>query len=148
MSDALLERARELLTAQPVFDGHNDLAWELRQRVRYDFDRLDISRPQPELQTDLPRLRAGGVGAQFWSVFVPSDLQGDHAVSATLEQIDAVRRLVDRYPYALAPAMRADDVERALASGRIASLLGAEGGTRWPAPSPPCGCSTRSACGT
>lgn len=128
MSDALLERARELLAAQPVFDGHNDLAWELRQRVRYDFDRLDISWPQPELQTDLPRLRAGGVGAQFWSVFVPADLQGDHAVSATLEQIDAVRRLVDRYPYALALAMRADDVERALASGRIASLLGAEGG--------------------
>jgi membrane dipeptidase len=127
-ADALLRRARELLAARPVFDGHNDLPWELRRLAGYDLDRLDVSRPQPDLQTDLPRLRAGGVGAQFWSVYVPARLQGDHAVSATLEQIDAVRRLVARHPDALALALGADDVERALAAGRIASLLGAEGG--------------------
>jgi membrane dipeptidase len=125
MSDALLRRARALLAARPVLDGHNDLVWELRRQARYD---LDISQPRPELQTDLPRLRAGGVGAQFWSVYVPARLQGDHAVSATLEQVDAVHRLVRRHPGALALAWCADDVERALGAGRIASLLGAEGG--------------------
>jgi membrane dipeptidase len=128
MSGALLQRARGLLAERPVFDGHNDLLWELRKRVGYDLDRLDVSRSQPDLHTDLPRLRIGGVGAQFWSVYVPARLQGDHAVSATLEQIDAAQRLVRSYPDALAPALCADDVGLALESGRIASLLGAEGG--------------------
>ena len=82
MTDGSIDRARALLAAHPVIDGHNDLAWELRKRVRYDFDRLDIARPQPEVHTDIPRLRAGGVGAQFWSVYVPSKLHGDQAVRA------------------------------------------------------------------
>jgi membrane dipeptidase len=113
-----------------IFDGHNDLAWELRRRVRYDFDALDITadRSATGLHTDLPRLRAGHVGAQYWSVYVPCDLGGEAAVSATLEQIDAVRRLVARHPDHLALATSADEVERARAAGRIASLLGAEGG--------------------
>jgi membrane dipeptidase len=128
MSGALLARARGLLAAWPVLDGHNDLVWELRRRVGYDLDRLDLSRPQPDLQTDLPRLRAGGVGAQFWSVYVPSSLQGDHAVSATLEQVDAALRLVRRYPDTLALALCADEAELARRSGLVASLLGAEGG--------------------
>jgi membrane dipeptidase len=123
-----LERARALLDRSPVLDGHNDLAWALRELAGYDLDRVDVAAPQPWLQTDLPRLRAGGVGAQFWSVYVPSKLQGDHAVSATLEQIDAVRALAARYPGDLALATTADEVERAVAAGRIASLLGAEGG--------------------
>jgi membrane dipeptidase len=123
-----LERARALLARSPVVDGHNDLAWALRELVGYDLDQVDLSGGQPRLQTDIPRLRAGGVGAQFWSVYVPSKLQGDHAVSATLEQIDAVRALAARYPGDLALAGTAGEVERAVASGRIASLLGAEGG--------------------
>src|SRR6266540_3341507 len=148
MSGVLLERACRLLATWPVLDGHNDLVWELRQRVSYDLDRLDLSRPQPDLQTDLPRLRAGGVGAQFWSVYVPSSLQGDHAVSATLEQVDAARRLVRHYPDALALALCADDVELARRSGRVASLLGAEGGTRSTARWPPCACCTSWGCAT
>jgi membrane dipeptidase len=124
------ERMRAVLVETPVVDGHNDLAWELRCRVGYDFDRLDVAVDQSGagLHTDLPRLRAGGVGAQFWSVFVPGTLSGDAAVAATLEQIDAVRRMIERYPQDLALAGGAEQVERARADGRIASLLGVEGG--------------------
>ncbi|GAA2220523.1 dipeptidase [Streptomyces amakusaensis] len=124
-----LGRARELLAEHPVVDGHNDLPWALREKAGYDLDRLDISGDQTgRLHTDLPRLRAGGVGAQFWSVYVRTSMTGDDAVSATLEQIDAVSRLLDRYPGDLARALTADDMERARESGRIASLMGAEGG--------------------
>ncbi|WP_406861278.1 dipeptidase [Streptomyces sp. HUAS MG47] len=128
-SAAYLDEARELLAAHPVADGHNDLPWALREHVRYDLDRMDIARDQAgRLHTDLGRLRAGGVGAQFWSVYVRSDLAGDGAVSATLEQIDLVDRLLVRYAADLAPARTADDMETARAAGRIASLKGAEGG--------------------
>ncbi|MEW2082657.1 dipeptidase [Streptomyces sp. NPDC005283] len=121
--------ARELLAAHPVVDGHNDLPWALRQNVRYDLDLLDISGDQTgRLHTDIPRLRSGGVGAQFWSVYVRSDMAGDDAVSATLEQIDGVRQLLERYPADLAAALSADDMEKARGEGRIASLMGAEGG--------------------
>jgi membrane dipeptidase len=130
MAASIADRVRAVLADAPVVDGHNDLAWELRCRVGYDFDRLDIAveRPAPGLHTDLPRLRAGGVGAQFWSVFVPCTLAGDAAVAATLEQIDAVHRMIERYPDDLALATTADEVERARAAGRVASLLGIEGG--------------------
>ncbi|MCF3105481.1 dipeptidase [Streptomyces roseoverticillatus] len=130
MTERLLERAHELLAAHPVVDGHNDLPWALRQQVRYDLDRRDIAADQSAtgLHTDLPRLRAGGVGAQFWSVYVRTDMAGDEAVSATLEQIDVVRQLADRYPGDLRLAFTADDMEAARAEGRIASLMGAEGG--------------------
>jgi membrane dipeptidase len=125
----LLAQARDLLGDFPVVDGHNDLPWALRQQARYDLDRLDIAADQAgRLHTDIPRLRAGGVGAQFWSVYVRSDLAGDDAVSATLEQIDCVDQLLARYPADLAPALTADDLEAARAAGRIASLKGAEGG--------------------
>jgi membrane dipeptidase len=125
----LLQRARELLAAHPVVDGHNDLPWALREHVRYDLDRLDIAADQKgRLHTDLPRLRAGGVGAQFWSVYVRSDMAGDAAVSATLEQIDVVDQLLERYPADLARALSAEDMEIARDEGRIASLMGAEGG--------------------
>lgn len=127
--DERLARALELLAEHPVVDGHNDLPWALREQVGYDLDRRDIAVDQSaHLHTDLPRLRAGRVGAQFWSVYVRTDLAGDSAVSACLEQIDCVRRLVDRYPGDLALARTADEVVAARAQGRIASLLGAEGG--------------------
>ena len=118
--------AAAALRAVPVVDGHNDLPFQLRLRSGYSVAGLDTGRP--DLHTDLPRLRAGGVGAQFWSVFVPSDLPEPQAVVATLEQVDAVHRMVARYPDRLALAYTADDVARAWAGGRIASLLGIEGG--------------------
>ncbi|MER7107793.1 dipeptidase [Streptomyces sp. NPDC000229] len=123
------DEARELLASYPVVDGHNDLPWALRQNAGYDLDRLDVGADQTgRLHTDIPRLRAGGVGAQFWSVYVRTGMAGDDAVSATLEQIDCVDRLLARHPADLAPALTADDMEAARASGRIASLKGAEGG--------------------
>lgn len=124
-----LERARELLAAHPVVDGHNDLPWALREQVGYDLDARDIAADQSaHLHTDIPRLRAGGVGAQFWSVYVQSDMAGDEAVSATLEQIDVVTELLARHPADLRRALTADDMEAARSEGRIASLMGAEGG--------------------
>ncbi|MFD3539945.1 dipeptidase [Streptomyces sp. NPDC058662] len=133
-----LEEARALLGEHPVVDGHNDLPWALRNgaapagspaTVRYDLDRWDLASDQSaHLHTDIPRLRAGGVGAQFWSVYVRSDYAGDEAVSATLEQIDIVAQLIGRYPRDLVRALTADDMEAARADGRIASLMGAEGG--------------------
>jgi membrane dipeptidase len=124
-----LGRARALLAGHPVVDGHNDLPWALRVHSGYDLDRCDIAADQTGvLHTDLARLRAGGVGAQFWSVFVPADLPGDQAVTATLEQIDCVRALAARYPEDLRLTLTADEVEAAWADGRIASLMGAEGG--------------------
>jgi membrane dipeptidase len=125
-----MDRIRQLLAEAPIVDGHNDLPWELRQRVSYDLDALDISADTAAigLFTDLPRLAAGGVGAQFWSVFVPCELSGADAVTATLEQIDCVRRMIERYPDRLALARTADEVEAARARGRLASLIGMEGG--------------------
>jgi hypothetical protein len=124
-----VERARALLAEHPVIDGHNDLPMALLAQAGYDLDCCDIAAAQTaHLHTDLARLRAGGVGAQFWSVFVPSELQGDRAVSATLEQMDCVRALADRYPDHLSLAFTADDIEETRARGRIASLMGAEGG--------------------
>jgi membrane dipeptidase len=117
----------DLLAAHPVIDGHNDLLWELRELVGYDLDRYDVGQPQTGTQTDLPRMRAGGVGAQFWSVFVPTR-EGDRAVASTLEQIDAAYALVERYPDQLVLASTADEVELAWADDRIACLMGAEGG--------------------
>jgi membrane dipeptidase len=116
-------RARDLLRRFPLIDGHNDLPWELRERGD-----VDLAEPVAGTHTDLPRLAAGGVGAQFWSVFVPARLAGDNAVAAVLEQIDLARRMIAAYPRALEFALTAADVERIFASGRVASLLGAEGG--------------------
>jgi membrane dipeptidase len=112
----------------PLVDGHNDLAWAMRKLAAYDLDEIDLTQNVPALQTDLPRLRLGGVGAQFWSVFVPASLQGDTAVTATLEQIDFVYGLATRHARQLGLASTADQVASVHASGRIASLLGIEGG--------------------
>lgn len=117
-----------LLAAHPVIDGHNDLLWTARAATAYDFTRLDVGAGGTPTHTDLPRMRAGGMGAQFWSVYVQTRLTGDDAVSATLEQVDAARLLTDTYADELAWATTADEVEQAWASGRMASLMGAEGG--------------------
>ena len=119
---------RDLLAGAPLVDGHNDLLWEMRKQAGYDFARIDIAAAAPSLQTDLPRLRAGGLGAQFWSVYAPSDLPGDQAVTATLEQLDGLHEMVRRYADQLELAGTADDVDRIAADGRIASLAGMEGG--------------------
>jgi membrane dipeptidase len=156
-------RARDLLRRFPLIDGHNDLPWALRERaggdagqVRLipagpapgdpapsgpapgdpapgDLAAVSLAAPVDGTHTDLPRLAAGGVGAQFWSVYVPASLAGgsageDPAVTAVLEQIDLARRMIASYPAALELALTADDVERIFAAGRVASLLGAEGG--------------------
>ncbi|KJS55729.1 membrane dipeptidase [Streptomyces rubellomurinus subsp. indigoferus] len=124
-----LDRARALLRTAPVVDGHNDLPWAMREHAGYDLGAVDLAADQSDrLHTDLARLAEGGVGAQFWSVYVPASLAGDHAVSATLEQVDFVHALVERYPDRLRLARTAADVEAARAEGRIASLMGAEGG--------------------
>ncbi len=116
------------MTSRSVVDGHNDLPWAMRA-VNYDFGAVDIAQRQPQLHTDLPRLRSGGVGAQFWSVFVPCSLAGADAVTATLEQIDAVYDMIERYPDELVLVTHAAGLEQTLADGtRIGCLMGAEGG--------------------
>jgi membrane dipeptidase len=122
------ERTIEALLAEnPVIDGHNDLLWAVRDLNGYDFDAYDVGERQTQTQTDLPRLREGGVGAQFWSVFVPCR-EGERAVTSTLEQVDAAYAMFERYADRLALATTADQVEAAWAAGRIACLMGAEGG--------------------
>lgn len=125
-------RVERVLAKTPIIDGHNDLPWEIREA--YDFWRkpldldADTSRLEARLQTDLPRMRRGGVGGQFWSVWIPADLKGDEAIRVTLEQIDIVHRMVRRYPGRLEMASSAADIRRILKAGRIASLVGIEGG--------------------
>lgn len=140
-----LRRAREILSRHPVIDGHNDLPWAARQLSErahaeqerdtgatnggeVDWERVDVSRPRADLHTDIARLGAGGVGGQFWSVYVPSTLTGSDAVRTTLQQIDAVHRMVERFPDAFELATDAASVRAANERGRIASLLGMEGG--------------------
>jgi membrane dipeptidase len=134
------ERARiaHILRETPLVDGHNDLAWEIRERYDGDLGRIDLNSnlshaapPRadlPFLMTDIPRLRAGGVGAQFWSVYVPADQQGAAAAQMVHEQIDLVRRMVARYPQTFELAQSADDIVRIHRAGRIASMFGMEGG--------------------
>jgi membrane dipeptidase len=127
-ADTFLERARALHRQVPVIDGHNDYPWEVRQRAGGDPAKLDIRGPQPATMTDIPRLREGGVGAQFWSAYTPPSMAGPEAVAVALEQIDIVYRMVARYPEVFELARTADDIERIVRSGRIASLIGVEGG--------------------
>ncbi|MCC6493081.1 MAG: dipeptidase [Pirellulales bacterium] len=125
----LSDQARRLHASSLVADGHNDLPWEIRTQSRGRFDRLDISKRQPTLQTDIPKLRQGGVGAQFWSVWVPvSTAQRGVALTTTLEQIDLVKAMIARYPETFELALTVDDIERIHKSGKIASLIGVEGG--------------------
>ncbi len=125
----LTARARALHRQVPLIDGHNDYPWALRGlHPGRDFTRADITGSVPKLMTDIPRLKQGGVGGQFWSVYVPSTMQGKEAVRATLEQIDIVHRMVRRWPETFALARTAAEVERTFKAGRIASMMGMEGG--------------------
>lgn len=129
------EVAQAALEAAPIWDGHNDVPWQLRGRIdnvlaEFDFtDTTDTATEQRgAMHTDLPRLRQGKVGAQFWSVYVPASLNEPQAVLATIEQIDVTKRLIARYSDDLALALTADDVARIRETGKIASLIGMEGG--------------------
>jgi membrane dipeptidase len=123
-SAALVDRLR----AAPLIDGHNDLLWEMREARRKERVEPDVGPPCLRFHTDLPRMAAGGVGGQFWSVYVPSDLPADLAVTRTLEQIEALLRLVRRHPDRLEVARSAAEVEGIAGAGRVASMLGVEGG--------------------
>jgi membrane dipeptidase len=130
---ALAARVARVLAATPLIDGHNDLPWELRARGDVDL-RVNHAMQgkavggQTPLMTDIPRLRAGGVGGQFWSVWIPASTTGPAAVQMTIEEIDIVRSMVAKYPEAFEMAYTADDIERIHREGRIASLIGIEGG--------------------
>ena len=131
-SDAQLEATvREVLRQVPLIDGHNDAPWAIRSRVSNhlaDFDFTDTSAIDRPMQTDIRRLRAGGVGGQFWSVWVPVELEHAEAVVTVIEQIDLVRRLTEAYPDDFELALTADDIVRIHSEGKIASLIGMEGG--------------------
>jgi membrane dipeptidase len=121
-----VEEARRIHRSRPVVDGHNDLAWALREQSAQGNDAIDLMEHQPELHTDLPRLRSGGVGVQFWSVWVPAS-QAD-PFRTTVEQIKLVHSLAKRYPEELAMAGSSDEARSIAASGKLAGLTGAEGG--------------------
>jgi membrane dipeptidase len=121
-------RAAALHRQVPLIDGHNDYPWAVRENAGRDVEKLDIRQSQPTIHTDIARLKAGGVGGQFWSVYVPAELQGQAAVTATLEQVDIVHRMMRKYPDTFELALTADDVERIFKKGKIASLIGMEGG--------------------
>jgi membrane dipeptidase len=126
----LLDRAIDLLTRAPLIDGHNDLAIALRTRVDgIAVSSLDLRSNLDGLDTDIPRLRAGHVGGQFWSIWVPADLPEERALPMALEQLDIADGFAGRYPDVFGRAKTADEVESVFASGRIASLLGLEGGS-------------------
>src|SRR5690606_6318837 len=124
-----LERVRQILRRAPLIDGHNDLPWAIREygAAPMDVDAYDLRRRTPG-HTDLERLRAGMVGAQFWSVYVPGEYADSGFARVQLEQIDIARRVIAKYPDHFVLALTADDVERAFEEGKIASLLGLEGG--------------------
>jgi membrane dipeptidase len=130
-------RVDQVLSQTPLIDGHNDLPWEIRERFKSDVAAINLARDtshlpvgagQAALMTDIPRLRAGHVGAQFWSVWIPVDTQGFEAVQMTLEQIDLVKRMSAQYPADFAMAYTAADIRRIHKSRKIASLIGIEGG--------------------
>lgn len=130
-SDPAEARARRILERTPLIDGHNDLPWALRQDFGNDPHRVDLTTnldAATDLHTDIPRLRAGGVGAQFWSVYVPAALTPTEAARETFEQIDTVHRIVDAHPDVFQLATTAADIVRIHRSGKIASLIGMEGG--------------------
>lgn len=129
---ALVARARKLLDQVPLVDGHNDVPWEMRSRVKNHLAQIDLRSDtgvlEKRMHTDIPRLRKGGVGGQFWSVYIPAENAGPGSVRMVMEQIDVVHRLAELYPDTFETATTADDVLRIHKAGRIASLIGMEGG--------------------
>lgn len=122
-------KATEIHFSGMLFDGHNDLPWMIRDIGNSSFETLDIAKDQPKLHTDISRLRQGGVKAQFWSVYVPAstDATGD-ALLQTLHQISIVKAMMKKYPETFEMASTADDIERIVKSGKVASMMGVEGG--------------------
>src|SRR5258705_7673524 len=130
MADEYLGRAIELLERSPLIDGHNDLAIALRERIGgIGVSVVDLREPVEGLDTDIPRLRAGRVGGQFWSIWVPADLPEERGLPMALEQLDIADGFAGRYPDVFGRAATADEVETVFASRRIGSLLGLEGGS-------------------
>ena len=136
-TESVDRRIDKVLAQTPLIDGHNDLPWEIRERFGSDLAKVDLSantvelpapKGSPPLMTDIPRLRRGRVGAQFWSVFIPVEVKGPQAVQETLEQIDLVNAMSARYPRDLAMAYSAADITRVHRAGLIGSLIGVEGG--------------------
>jgi membrane dipeptidase len=129
--DPRLAEVKKILRETPLIDGHNDVPWQYRKR-KATFDEVDLASDtrqlRPPMVTDIARLRAGGVGGQFWSVYIPATLTNAAGVQAVIEQIDVVHRMVARYPEAFELALTADDVERIHRKGKVASLIGMEGG--------------------
>jgi membrane dipeptidase len=132
-------RVVHVLKQTPLIDGHNDLPWEIRERFKSrlsdidlasDTSRLPAPPDSPPLMTDIPRLRAGMVGGQFWSVWVPVEIKGPEAVQTTIEQIDLVKRIAAKYPSDFEIAYTAADVRRIHKAGKIASMIGIEGGNQ------------------
>jgi membrane dipeptidase len=130
-------RVEGVLAKTPVIDGHNDLPWNLRERFGGDLSKIDLASDtaklsppadEPRMMTDIPRLRAGHVGAQFWSVWIPVTTTGPAAVQTTIEQIDLVKAMAARWPRDFAMAYSAADIRRAEREGKIASMIGVEGG--------------------
>jgi membrane dipeptidase len=130
-------RVAQVLLRTPLIDGHNDLPWEIRDRFKGDLAAVDLQSdtrrlPFPAdaaaLMTDIPRMRAGRMGGQFWSVWIPSGMKGPEAVQTTLEQMDLVKRMAARYPGDLEMAYTAADVRRIHQSHKVASMIGIEGG--------------------
>lgn len=129
--DAYRQHAIKILESVPLFDGHNDTAWQYRMRVGYKFSKLDFhdtSWLENPMHTDIKRLKEGHIGAQWWSVYVDANIPEDEAVKRTMEQIDFVYRMAGKYPDVFEMAYAADDVERIFKEGKIASLIGMEGG--------------------
>ncbi|MFD5826973.1 dipeptidase [Lentzea sp. NPDC060358] len=134
-SSAGREKARALLQRVPLVDGHNDLPWALRELgdgtgedVYATAAKVDLTERHPSLHTDVVKMREGGLGMQFWSVWIPGRLAGDGAVTAVLEQVELVYELAERYSDHLGLATTAAEAEKVFSSGRVASLIGAEGG--------------------
>jgi len=125
----LTDRGREVHAAGRLVDGHNDLPWRMRELGIASFDDFDIRQHQAMAHTDIPRLRQGGVRAQFWSVYVPADTaQSGDALLQTIQQVELVQNMVRRYPDVFEMASTVDDIERIMQSGKIASMMGIEGG--------------------
>ncbi|HXI20006.1 MAG TPA: dipeptidase, partial [Gemmatimonadales bacterium] len=128
-SDPALEHARRLLAGTILIDGHNDLPWAIRINpdAPRDVVAYDLRKPTPG-HTDLARLAAGEVGAQFWSIYIPGEIKDSGYARVQLEQFDIARRTIARYPDRLMLALGADDILRARRQHKVASLLGMEGG--------------------
>jgi membrane dipeptidase len=130
-------RVARVLAKTPLIDGHNDLPWEIRTRFGGDFSKVDLTKDTSKLaiyggdtglMTDIPRMRTGGMGGQFWSVWIPASMNGPIAIQTTIEQIDLVHRMVATYPNDFEMASTADDVVRIHKAGKIAAMIGVEGG--------------------